>query len=338
MAERLVLHPAPALIQRLVGEPHHVERVSDLHGVGEHRVEHRLVGRRQVQRRPADPGPPRLGSGGEPGARPRRVTPGDDVEELPAAHVDDLGRPPLTSERAVTGEQRLVQPERVHGAEAAGVIDQRPPEQHHRVHHRVPVRAQVVRDLGRPSGRGGRPAASPIARPRRHLAARRRDPRILLGPRPPTCRASPALLAPHQPGRPPEHRQIDQHDLADTMAMRRPFATRRPLDVGRDHDAQPLRPLADTDHAHVGQADQQRAHARSIRFQAGAPRDSTTLDTAENHRAPVPRPGPLNLHVIPPSDPKRAKPIGRRPQPLSVTLEKLSSSDVVVSSQRRNTD
>ncbi len=113
----------------------------------------------------------------------------------------------------------------------------------------------------------------------------------MLSPRSLTRRATPSLLAPHQLGRPPEHRQVNQHDLTDTMTMRSPFAARRPLRVDRDHDAQPLRPLADTDHTHRGQADQQRAHARSIRFQAGAPRDSMTLDTVENHRAPAPRPG-----------------------------------------------
>ena len=75
----------------------------------------------------------------------------------------------------------------------------------------------------------------------------------------------------------------------------RPHGTPTPLSltVCLDHDAQPLRPLADTDHANVGQTDQQRGHARSIRSHTGAPRDSMALDTSENHRAPVPLPGPL---------------------------------------------
>jgi hypothetical protein len=60
----------------------------------------------------------------------------------------------------------------------------------------------------------------------------------------------------------------------------------------------------DTAHAHVGQADQQRAHARTIRFQAGAPRDSRrqrSLRIAEllcRARDPYPT-------ITPPSDPKR---------------------------------
>jgi hypothetical protein len=45
MAERLVLHPPSTLVERLVGELDDVERVGDLHGVGEHRVEHRPIRR-----------------------------------------------------------------------------------------------------------------------------------------------------------------------------------------------------------------------------------------------------------------------------------------------------
>jgi hypothetical protein len=43
-----------------------------------------------------------------------------------------------------------------------------------------------------------------------------------------------------------------------------------------DHHPQPVRPVADSNHVHVGQADQQRAHTRNISFKAGAPRNSTT--------------------------------------------------------------
>ena len=69
MAERLVLHPPPALVHRPVGQGDDVIRVGDLDGVGQHRVEHRAIRRRQIQRRPADPLAPAVGSGGEPGAR-----------------------------------------------------------------------------------------------------------------------------------------------------------------------------------------------------------------------------------------------------------------------------
>ena len=43
-----------------------------------------------------------------------------------------------------------------------------------------------------------------------------------------------------------------------------------------DDNSQPSRPVAHTNDVHVGQADEQCAHPRSIRFQAGAPRDSMT--------------------------------------------------------------
>jgi hypothetical protein len=44
MAEGLVLHPPPALIQLGVGQLHEMKRIRDLHCVGQHRVEHRPVG------------------------------------------------------------------------------------------------------------------------------------------------------------------------------------------------------------------------------------------------------------------------------------------------------
>ncbi len=74
----LVLHPAPTLIQRGVGEAGDVERVDDLDGVGEHRVEHRAIRLRQIQRRSLDARPPRLGAGSEPTTRPGAVAAGDD--------------------------------------------------------------------------------------------------------------------------------------------------------------------------------------------------------------------------------------------------------------------
>ena len=46
MTECVVLHAAPALIERGVGELHDMERISDLDGVGQHRVEHRPIRRR----------------------------------------------------------------------------------------------------------------------------------------------------------------------------------------------------------------------------------------------------------------------------------------------------
>ena len=58
-----------------------------------------------------------------------------------------------------------------------------------------------------------------------------------------------------------------------------------------DHDPQPPRPIADADHRDIGQTDQQRAHPRSIRFQAGAPRNSLTSNITENCRAPATRSG-----------------------------------------------
>ena len=61
--------------------------------------------------------PRRLGPFVERAARPVGVVTSDDVEQQGSADLDDLGRPPLTSERALMGKQRLIRPDSVDGAE-----------------------------------------------------------------------------------------------------------------------------------------------------------------------------------------------------------------------------
>jgi len=153
--------------------------------------------------------------------------------ELPAAHVDDLGRPPLLSERAVRGEEGLVEPERVHGAEPGRILDERPAEHRDGVHHGVPVRAHVISDVGDRAAVTADLARRPSRGARCHLAACRRDPRILCRPRPVAGRASPPLLAPHQPRWTAEHRQIDQHDPRQQLVPSGSATERRLEDVPR---------------------------------------------------------------------------------------------------------
>ena len=43
VAEGLVLHPPPALVELVVGELHHMERIGDLGGTRHHRVEDRPI-------------------------------------------------------------------------------------------------------------------------------------------------------------------------------------------------------------------------------------------------------------------------------------------------------
>ena len=90
MTEGLVLYSASALVQRLVGELDHMERIGDLDCVGEHRVEHRAIQRRQIQRRPPHLVAPAGRPDGEPCTARRNVLAGQHVEELPALHIDDL--------------------------------------------------------------------------------------------------------------------------------------------------------------------------------------------------------------------------------------------------------
>ena len=165
MAERLVLHPPSALIERLVRQAHDVERVSDLDGVGEHRVEHRLVGRGQIERRPGDPGPPRR----RVGRRARRTAPPRHARRRRRGAARGArrrsGSTTLPAERAVTGEQGLVQPERVHGAEAGRVVDRAAGRTPRRRPSRCASPSSSRARPPTPSGRDGRPAPSPTARP-----------------------------------------------------------------------------------------------------------------------------------------------------------------------------
>ena len=305
MSEGLVLHPTPTLIESGVGKLHDVEWIRDLDGVREHRVEHRPIGGRQIERRPLDPSSPLVTAFGQPSARPCSVPAWDDIEELPSADIDDLSRPQPGSVSADPGEQGLVEPERGHGTDPVGVIDQLFTDGDDGVHHRMPAATEIGRDLGHRTAMTADLQRHPPSRPCRQQAAGGADLGVFVAPAQATRLAAPALLAPHQPGRPAERRQIHQHHISHPVTMHDPATrTARPLRINGDDDTKPQGPVADTGHDHVGQADQQRTHARSIRFQAGAPRDSTTSDIAENRRAPVPRPGP-SRQITPPSNAKR---------------------------------
>src|SRR5205807_4919650 len=69
MTEGLVLDPAAALVELLVRELHQMERIRDLNRVGQHRVEHRPIRTRQIQRRPLDVRPPLVAACCEPPGR-----------------------------------------------------------------------------------------------------------------------------------------------------------------------------------------------------------------------------------------------------------------------------
>ncbi len=103
-----------------------------------------------------------------------------------------------------------------------------------------------------PTARTSRPAVSPTAPPDPSTPPAARDPRIAHRPRPhraPLFPAPPPRLAPHQPGRPTETRQI--HELDDRAVLHHrpapalptpppdPPATRRPPGSGRPQRRRP---------------------------------------------------------------------------------------------------
>jgi len=143
MATRLVLHPASDLVEHEVRELHDMKRVRDLSGVREHRVEHRPIRTRQIQRRPADPSHPLVGLGCEPSTTARSVTTRHDVEELASGDADDLGRPTPMLELALPTEQHLVEANRCCLTDAVRVINECSSVVVHGIHHRVPITAKI---------------------------------------------------------------------------------------------------------------------------------------------------------------------------------------------------
>ena len=187
-------------------------------------------------------------------------------------HVDDLGRPALLAVAALTLVERLVQPDRHRCPVAGWVVDQH--RQHDRVVHGVPITGQIVSDFGhRPT------VLANLARRTSRCACRqrgpfRRDRRVVFAPRHHNTRhvrATPPSLAPRQPCRTAEHRQIDQQHPALAVVPRGSSAacTVRSQRPCFDLDPQPRWPLADTADHDVGQANEERAHARRIGFQQG---------------------------------------------------------------------
>lgn len=84
----------------------------------------------------------------EPLGGGRRITAFHDLEKLPVAGIDELGRPALPTPRALAHEQRLVERQRAYDTNAILIrVEQRVAVGDDRVVHRVPITTQRRRDL-----------------------------------------------------------------------------------------------------------------------------------------------------------------------------------------------
>jgi len=319
VAEGVVLDAAAGLVEHEVRQLDDVKWIGNLSCVREHRVEHRPIRARQIQRCPLDRLTPCGGLLGEPCAPCGGVATWDDIEELTAGDVNDLGRPDSMAELAESAEQHLIKPDRCRCTDAVRVIDQRSAMVHESVHHGVLVTAEIAGDLGdgsaMPADLERRPPASPVS-DRRTLIC---DAIVDLDEGHHTAhdvRTAPALLRPDQAGPAAEARQIDEFDLEAIMQPHRPTTCRagRSLGAGGDRDPQELGPVADTDHVDIGQANEQFAHARSIGFQQG-------LLGLGRRRTP-----PRFVEPLPaPADPRLPQLTYRSEAPLNVACSSLSS-------------
>ena len=260
MAERLVLHPAAALIELVVRELHDMERVGDLDGVGQHRVEHRPIRARQIQRRPRDVRPPRRRCVRRAtGTAPTLLRPGTTSSSCPARDVDDRRRPPLTVPRPDPHEQRLVQPERGRLTDPVRiVIDERGAVGDHRVVDRVPVTARArpatsftVRPCRPTWTVTHRPARSVIANRGAAIAAHPRRPRPDRARRV-RARTSDACATPAGP---------DDRTPADRPARPRPVLDHHRARRSRAHDGRALARLDMHPQRHRRPVDRRRARS-----------------------------------------------------------------------------
>ena len=265
-----------------------MESIQDSGGVGEFVVDGVLVAVERVQGGDLDPSLERRAALVEPclvhgpGAAGYEVEqPGSDASVLVTGQVDHAGeflRAALAGTHVVP--QVFVHPEGGHAGEPGLVVGQRRQDGLDRAPHRLPRHPQLTRQ---PVDGGVLTAdllEHPPARPGGQQPARAGYLLVLLGEHPGRARrlqAPPRALAPPQPGRPRETRDVDQGRRAPAVALgdhpTRRAAHHRRRGLHRDHE-HAMAGLVDVDHVQAVQADQQVAMVtvRRGRGSAAAPR------------------------------------------------------------------
>ena len=129
-----------------------------------------------------------------------------------------------------------------------------------------------------------------------HPQTRCGDRRVFTGPRADPARharTTPPVLAPAQPGAPTEHSEVNEFDCRavldgdGTTAARARRARFACLDM---HKQRLIGGVYNDEHVHIGESDQQLAHARRVHFHRGSP-ELDCLRQRQVRRAPVPRQG-----------------------------------------------
>ena len=283
----LVLHASAHVVDGAVGEPHDVERVGDLAGLGQRIGERLAVGTRQVHHRPPHPGSPSRRASLDPSGGAVGAATSDYVEQLASSGVHDSGAPLLFAVRAAAEHQNLVEPQRGDAASACSVgVEQSAAPAMHRRHGGMPIASQLGGDLADRSAHPG-PPCRPPRRPGGHPRPGQRNSRVLVGEGPHRTAlvgAQPATLVPHQPHRPPERRQVRQPDSA--AAVRPHLAAAAPTTRPSSQlDPDPQRAAAAAphlSHRHTGsQTDEQPQPTRKVNSHRDPP-DSGQQDTSDS--------------------------------------------------------
>ncbi len=304
VSERLVLDPTATFVELVVSQLDHVERIGDLGGVRDHGVEHGTVGAGEIEGGKADGVQPLPTLCFEPGLRVLPLATRDDVEELAASDIDDLGREVLKVIRTFPHEEHLIEPESVDRAEATGQVDECCAVGNDGVVDGVPVAAELDRHLVHTAGAAADLLGNPTTRSGGDRHSRRRDPLVLLGPG--TRRAvgigtAPTALVPDQRHRTSRYGEVNEADRPLVLHMG-DDATRRatgPRSAALDVDLENGPTRIETDHLDVGEADEDLAHPDRVALK----RPPQPLHP--RHRLRLAAASPQARDAIPPGDPKR---------------------------------
>ena len=172
VTERVVLGAAADLVDAVVRQADHVERIGDLADLGQRHVEGAPIRPREIQDTPVDALTPRLRLRQQAADRSLSVTTRDNVEQLAPGHVHDRGAPPAGPPGALAPQQCLIEPQRLHGTDSVTVSGQQrfaPGE--HRPVHRMPVTTHSPATSV--TGRASRPTAIVAQHPARAVNVER---------------------------------------------------------------------------------------------------------------------------------------------------------------------
>ena len=241
MPEGGALHAAAHQVQAAVPDPHDMEWVGDPDRVLDAAIQGVPVGLGQIGRHDGDPVEPRRWLGIQPFRDIAAGVPRDHIDDPARVQVHQAGGEPRGMVPVRLQPGGLIDPKHRHIPNPGRIVNQRLADLGDRVHDGVPGHPQLPGHLG---DRAGVDPHLDAALDRRPPGEQTPGHKLIPGLGPaaqitPRMRAPVPALAPHQPDRPPERRQIP-------VLHRHPFMRHRDTRAGRAHHR--LRERLDAQH------------------------------------------------------------------------------------------